>query len=86
MNHKLKNKTMQQFKQYRRVEIAELRPFQLGESLLEKVSISQVDRDNGSPKIGDMIARNPLNYDEQWLVAEKYFKRNFESVVVTINC
>lgn len=41
------------------------------------VSISQADRDNGSPKCGDMIARNPKNHGVLWLVAFDYFKENF---------
>ena len=45
-----------------------------------EVSISAEDLKNGSPKIGDMIARNPKNHNDQWLVAEKYFKDNFEEV------
>lgn len=43
-----------------------------------EVSISRADLKNGSPKIGDMIARNPKNHQDQWLVAEQYFKDNFE--------
>lgn len=46
-----------------------------------KVSISDADLNNGSPKIGDMIARNPKNHNDQWLVAEQYFKDNFEDYV-----
>lgn len=45
-----------------------------------EVSISDVDLLNGSPKIGDMIARNPKNHLDQWLVAEKYFNDNFEEL------
>lgn len=45
------------------------------------VSISSVDKENGSPKIGDMIARNPKDHNDQWLVAEQYFKDNFEQLV-----
>ncbi len=43
-----------------------------------QVSISDADRQNGSPKIGDMIARNPKNHNDQWLVAKQYFEDNFE--------
>ena len=43
-----------------------------------EVSISQPDKEYGSPKIGDMIAINPDNHMDQWLVAEDYFKKNFE--------
>lgn len=68
------------FKQYRRVQIAELRPYVPGEDIAETVSISQVDIDNGSPRLGDMIARNPKNHDDQWLIAGAYFAENFEEV------
>ena len=70
---------MTEFKQYRRKQIAELRPYQ-GETLSPGVSISQADIENGSPKIGDMIARNPKNHNDQWLVAQDYFEDNFEPV------
>ncbi len=44
-----------------------------------RVSISDADkRENGSPKIGDMIAINPKNSTDQWLIEEKYFKENYE--------
>lgn len=84
------------FKQYRRTKIAELRPIvgkdvqSFGESgsiiITDNkdnplvVSISEEDLKNGSPKVGDMIARNPKNHLDQWLVAEKYFKDNFEAI------
>lgn len=66
-----------EFRRYHRTKIAELRPYVEGESL-EGVSISQADRDAGSPKLGDMIARNPANHEDQWLVAFDYFTENFE--------
>lgn len=67
------------FKQYRRKQIAELRPWQEGDNM-DSVSIGVVDRDNGSPKEGDMIARNPEDHADQWLVAKKYFEDNFEEL------
>ena len=70
---------MSEFKQYRRKQIAELRPYEAGEKL-PHVSISQEDFSAGSPKVGDMIARNPKNHKDQWLVAEQYFKDNFDAV------
>ena len=42
------------------------------------VSISGPDKEAGSPKAGDMIARNPKNHDDRWLVAAQYFADNFE--------
>jgi len=68
---------MSQFKQYRRSQIAELRPYLHGECM-DHISVSAPDKEAGSPKIGDMIARNPKNYDDQWLVAARYFADNFE--------
>ena len=67
------------FKQYRRKEIAELRPYVPGERM-DGISVGAVDRAAGSPKNGDMIARNPANHAEQWLVAAAYFADNFEPV------
>ena len=70
------------FKQYRRTNIAEMRPvtpYEYEEDTLNaNISISEADRLNGSPKQGDMIARNPENHNDQWLVAKQYFKDNFE--------
>lgn len=70
---------MKQFKEYRRKQIAELKHYEQGDDISE-VSISNEDERNGSPKIGDMIARNPKNHNDKWLVAEQYFKDNFEEV------
>lgn len=67
------------FTQYRRKQIAELRPYVEGEDLTG-VSVADVDRAAGSPKAGDMIARNPKNHDDRWLVARQYFEDNFEVV------
>lgn len=66
------------FQSYRRKQIAELRPYEPGETLSDRVSVSASDRESGSPKVGDMIARNPKNHDDQWLVAARYFADNFE--------
>lgn len=76
-----------QFKQYQRTNIAEMCPWMpIGAIHANEVaylqslgvSISQADLDNGSPKPGDMIARNPLNHNDQWLVAKQYFEENFK--------
>ena len=71
---------MSEFRQYRRKQIAELRPYVPGETLSERVSISAGDRENGSPKEGDMIARDPANHDVQWLVSKDDFEANFEPI------
>lgn len=70
------------FKQYRRRQIAELRPYdpagQDAIGFFGRVSVSNEDVKAGSPKLGDMIARNPKNHADQWLVAAAYFADNFE--------
>lgn len=63
--------------QYKRKGLSEMRPYIAGEDV-SNVSISDADRGNGSPKEGDMIARNPKNHEDQWLVAKQYFDDNLE--------
>jgi hypothetical protein len=70
---------MNTFKQYRRKQIAELRPWRPGD-IMDGISISAPDAEAGSPKEGDMIARNPKNHADQWLVAAQYFADNFEPI------
>ena len=70
---------MSEFKFYIRRQLAELRPYEEGEDLAG-VAISPADAADGSPKPGDMIARNPKNKDDQWLVAAAYFADNFEAM------
>jgi len=65
------------WKQYKRKGLSEMREYEIGENV-SHVSISEEDSKNGSPKIGDMIARNPKNHKDQWLVAKKYFEENLE--------
>ena len=67
------------FKQYRRTQIAEMCVW-TSDFDMSRVSVSEVDRKAGSPKSGDMIARNPKNHDDQWLVAAQYFSDNFEAI------
>jgi hypothetical protein len=69
-----------EFKSYRKSQLSEARPYIPNETLA-RVSVSPADIDNGSPKEGDMIFRNPNNHDDMWLVAEDYFKSNYEPVV-----
>ncbi len=76
----------EQYSKYTRTGIAEMRPVTKDEikagtkNMVEKtmISISSEDSANGSPKKGDMVARNPQNPQDKWLVASKYFQDNFE--------
>lgn len=67
------------WKHYRRKGLSEMRPYEPDEDV-SHVSISEADRLAGSPKVGDMIARNPDNHADQWLVARAYFEKNLELV------
>lgn len=73
-----------EFKQYRRIAIAEMRPFEDTSEdrnfVAQCVSVSAADTNQGSPKLGDMIARNPANHNDMWLVSAAYFEKNFEPV------
>lgn len=67
------------FKRYRQITIKELRPYSEGEDMTG-INVGDVDKAAGSPRVGDMIARNPANHSDQWLVAQAYFEQNFEPV------
>ncbi len=73
---------MPEFTKYVRTGIAEMRPVTKEElntsTFTSNVSISNADFNNGSPLPGDMVARNPLNHDDQWLVAAKYFAAHYK--------
>ena len=64
---------MNEFKKYRRTNVAEMRPYIQGEDL---TNISVSDVDNPETDMG-MIARNPKNHNDMWYVARKYFDDNF---------
>ena len=72
---------MTTYKQYRRKQVSEIeiRAYQHGDDL-DGVSISDADHNAGSLKSGDMIARNPRNHADKWLVAANYFADNYEAV------
>jgi hypothetical protein len=67
------------YRTYRRTQTAEMIEW-TPDLDMDGVSISQPDKDNGSPKPGDMIARNPANYLDRWLVSADYFAANFEEL------
>ena len=63
---------------YKRKSYTEMREYVPGEKL-EGVSItmSDFDKNKGHPKEGDMIARDPGNHEDQWLVHKDYFQRHY---------
>lgn len=70
---------MSEFKKFRKSQIAEMRTWEIGDDV-GAVSISTEDRLNGSPKAGDMIARNPKNHSDEWLVSGEFFAGNYVAV------
>ena len=78
-----------EFKQHRRTNLAELVEWNLvkTEIDLEKVSISEVDRElaNENPEEFDkgFLARNPNNHNDMWYVSKKYYDENFEALPET---
>jgi hypothetical protein len=82
---------MNEFKKYKRTNIAEMRPVTEMEVsqgatalTIKGISVSDADKLNKSPKLGDMIARNPMSHNDQWLVSKEYFKENFEFIDTTL--
>ena len=72
------------WREYRRKGFSEMRPYVgVDGEVLTDVSVSSEDVAAGSPKHGDMIARNPKNHADQWLVAKQYFEDNLELVEAT---
>lgn len=65
-----------EYQRHQRRQFGELRPYVEGEDLTG-VSISDPDIAAGSPKPGDMIARNPKNHSDRWLVSAAYYAENF---------
>lgn len=64
------------FRKYRRrISVSELRPFVPGEDL-SGISVSDEDQ---PPREGDMVARNPDNHRDKWLVSQEYFAANFHT-------
>ena len=62
---------------YRKKELQELTPWVDGLPM-SLVSISEADEKNGSPKTGDMIAFNPKDSTDMWLVAKQFYEDNYE--------
>ncbi len=75
------------FNKYKRIQIAEMRhisteEFANGPEALQKqgISVSDADISKGYPTLACMVARNPKDHNDQWLVNCEYFKDNFESM------
>jgi hypothetical protein len=65
------------YKHYVKPNTQAMRPYEVGEVLNSNISISIPDKENGSPKAGDMIAVNSNNPEDKWLVSAEFFKENY---------
>ena len=68
-----------QFTQYSRITIVEMRPYVVGEDMTS-IYVDAALAEHGHPKEGDMIARNPRDRDEMWLMTKENFSANFETI------
>ena len=66
-------------KNYRKKNVQPMFPWN-HDTIMSGVSISEGDFDAGSPGYGDMIAVNPKDPMDKWLVAKKFFDENYEEV------
>ena len=64
-------------KYYRKKSITPMRPYVDGQNM-SGVSVSEED----TPEVGGMIAHNSDNPADQWYIAAKYFRDNYEEVLV----
>jgi len=64
-------------KLYRKKGLVEIERWSPGIDM-ERVSVGDEDKKNGSPRDGDRIARDPRNPKDRWLISEAYFEINYE--------
>lgn len=65
-----------QMQEYRKKGVTPMEPW-TPEVDMEGVSVAEEDKVAGSPREGDMIATNPDNPADRWLVAKAYFEKNY---------
>ena len=71
---------MDEWKQYRRTGLSEMRPYVKGEDMTH-ISVSEPDAAVGPDNDMGMVARNPKNHADQWYVARAYFEDNLELAI-----
>jgi len=67
------------WEQYRRVAIAEMRPYEEGEDMTN-ITLNERERQEGHPRAGDMVGRDPLDHSKMWLITKEYFDVNFRRI------
>lgn len=64
------------WKTYRRRGYTQIRPWTPD----DKVMVTEIQQQQGSPKQGDMLCRDVENHEDTWLITETFFKNNYELV------
>lgn len=70
---------MDEWKQYRKLAVTEMRPYSEGEDLIAQ-GVSVWDGD--APELGGMVARDPKNREDSWYVSKSYFNENYNTEAV----
>jgi len=68
---------MTEWKRYRKHAITEMIPWTPDVSM-DAITVGVEDRAD-HPRDGDMVARNPANPSDMWLVAKDFFEANYVS-------
>ena len=80
------SKTAGEFYRYARKGFADMRDLHEGETLQNlldaNVSVSQADKDAWGTVPSGKIARNPVNPNDQWYVADAFFQKHYNNVPV----
>ena len=66
------------WKKYRKSTVTEIMPWSADVSM-DAVSMGPEDRASGHPREGDMVARNPANPSDMWLLTKEFFEANYVS-------
>jgi hypothetical protein len=66
-----------EIKNYRKKGVQPMYPWEMSVQM-DVISISPADQLAGSPKYGDMIAFNPRDWSDSWLVSQDYFEKHYE--------
>lgn len=69
-----------EYKWYKKFQLVKMTPWKPGFDM-NGVSVSEADQRNGSPHLGDMIAVNPVDSTDCYLVSHEYFQSHYEEVV-----
>jgi len=64
------------WKRMRKNSVTEIRPY-IPEEDLTGIDVSDIAKQEGSPKEGDFIARDPTKPQDQWLLTAEYVAANY---------